>query len=61
MAFESLQPLGYGVASIGFIIATVSIGRRVYSRAYIVRSFALDDWVMASIFVRRDLFHCPTC
>jgi hypothetical protein len=50
---ENLQPLAYAVATIIFVIAFISTLLRFYARVYIVKDFGWDDWVMASIFVRR--------
>jgi hypothetical protein len=51
MELGSLQPVCYGVATTIFAIAVTSTLLRIYARTFIVKSFGLDDWTMASIFV----------
>ncbi|OCL06105.1 hypothetical protein AOQ84DRAFT_366094 [Glonium stellatum] len=46
MAFEDLQPTAYGVATVMFILGTVSIFLRLYCRSVILKTFGWDD-VMA--------------
>jgi len=50
---ENLQPVAYAVATIIFVVTVISSLLRFYARAYIVKDFGWDDWVMVSIFVRR--------
>jgi hypothetical protein len=49
--FETLQPAGYGIASVFFVISTATILLRVYSRGFVVKSIGLDDWCMFAIGV----------
>jgi hypothetical protein len=48
---DNLQSLAYVVSNILFVIGTLSIMLRIYSRALVVRIFGWDDWIMTSIFV----------
>ena len=49
--FESLQATCYGVVTSFFVLSTITIILRIYSRGFIVKSFGWDDWCMASILV----------
>jgi hypothetical protein len=48
---HDLQPASYAIVNILFVIGTISILLRCYSRASIVRQFGWDDWIMAAILV----------
>ena len=53
--FESLQSTCYGVISSFFVLSTITIILRIYSRGFIVKSFGWDDGCMASILVSSAL------
>ncbi|PVH67799.1 hypothetical protein DL98DRAFT_637048 [Cadophora sp. DSE1049] len=46
---NSLEGLSERVATTFFILATITILLRIYSRAWVVKSFGWDDWCMVSI------------
>ncbi|KAI5843173.1 hypothetical protein BZA05DRAFT_187187 [Tricharina praecox] len=48
---RSLVTTAYAVSILLFVIGTISIILRIYSRAVVVRLFGLDDWLMTSILV----------
>ncbi|KAL1961493.1 hypothetical protein VTN77DRAFT_1672 [Rasamsonia byssochlamydoides] len=45
MAIENLQPLTYAVISVAFAVGTLSIFLRLYCRAFLLKTFGLDDAV----------------
>ncbi len=51
MAIENLQGISYAVITPVFILATVSIFLRIYSRAVVLKAFDWDDWAMAALLV----------
>lgn len=55
---NSLKGLSELVATTFFVLATITIVLRIYSRAWVVMSFGWDDWCMVSILVRHDLQVC---
>jgi hypothetical protein len=48
---RTLVPTAYAVSILLFVTGTLSILLRMYSRAYVVKLFGLDDWLMTSILV----------
>ncbi|CZR51053.1 uncharacterized protein PAC_00928 [Phialocephala subalpina] len=52
--FDSLQSSCYGVATAFFVICTITILLRLYSRSFLVKSFGWDDWCMFAIL----FFNC---
>jgi len=48
---RTLVPAAYTASILLFVTGTISILLRIYSRAYVVKLFGLDDWLMASILV----------
>ena len=59
--FESLQATCYGVISSFFVLSTITIILRIYSRGFIVKSFGWDDGCMASILVSSALKFTTGC
>lgn len=55
MAIENLQGISYAVITPVFILATVSIFLRIYSRAVVLKAFDWDDWAMAALLVGSPL------
>lgn len=49
--FESQQSTSYGVITTLFIMTTISILLRIYSRRLVLKSFGWDDWCMFTILV----------
>jgi hypothetical protein len=56
MEDRSLQVLAVGVVFI--ILAWITVGLRVYVRAFMLRTFALDDWliILTSVCVDYDRY-----
>ncbi|KAH6663542.1 hypothetical protein B0J14DRAFT_258505 [Halenospora varia] len=52
--FESQQSTSYGVITTLFIMTTISILLRIYSRGLVLKSFGWDDWCMFTIL----FFNC---
>ncbi|KAL1962759.1 hypothetical protein VTN77DRAFT_9213 [Rasamsonia byssochlamydoides] len=47
--FESLRPVAYGVSTVFYILSTITILLRIYSRGFIIKSFGWDDRCMTAI------------
>ena len=47
----SLQPASYAITTAFFVLSTITIILRIYTRKYIVKSFGWDDWCMAAVLV----------
>jgi hypothetical protein len=52
---DSIHVLATGVGSTFFILGTITIVLRIYSRHFVVKSFDWDDWCMLSILVCAQL------
>ncbi|KAL7276060.1 hypothetical protein RUND412_000976 [Rhizina undulata] len=50
-ASDTLQPAAYGFTITFFILATFSVGLRIYARAHVVENFGWDDWAMVAVGV----------
>ena len=48
---DSLQPIGYAITTIFFMLSTTTILLRTYTRGFIVKSFGWDDWCMTVILL----------
>jgi hypothetical protein len=48
---DSLQPIGYAITTIFFMLSMTTILLRTYTRGFIVKSFGWDDWCMATILL----------
>jgi hypothetical protein len=56
MAIENLQPLCYTVITITFVIGTLSIFLRLYTRSVIMNVFSWDDGVALLLLVKKFFF-----
>jgi hypothetical protein len=48
---DSLQPIGYAITTIFFMLSMTTILLRTYTRGFIVKSFGWDDWCMTIILL----------
>lgn len=51
MKMNDLRPLSYGVITTLWILASITIGMRIYVRAFTMKAFGLDDWAMSAMLV----------
>lgn len=56
---DNIVSLTLGVTVPFVIVCAASFALRVYSRAYIVKSFGADDWTMVGAFICW-IGHCPS-
>jgi hypothetical protein len=49
---DDLRPLSYGIITILFVLATVTILMRIYIRWYTMCVFTIDDMAMSAMLVR---------
>ena len=50
-SLDTLQPAGYGISTVFYVISAITIVLRVYSRGFIVKNVGLDDWFMFAVLV----------
>lgn len=43
--------LYFGISTLAFVLSAICVGLRVYVRAFMTKSFGLDDWTLIAAFV----------
>jgi hypothetical protein len=56
--YESRQTTVIGVTTFVLAVTAIAVSLRVYTRAFILRQFGVDDWIAVVTFVR-DLILGP--